>query len=216
MNITYLVKGLITGLIIGAPIGPIGMLCIRNCIKKGRLHGLYSGLGAAVSDAVYACIIGFGLTFVSNIIAQYHVLLQAVSGIFVCIIGYIIYNSELRSDRVCAKDTSLYEAFVQTFLFSLTNPVIIFSIIGIFTALGVGSIRTDYFSAVLLVFGVFIGSVSWWLILGTRISLGKVKVDLGAPQVQVIKKALGIIIIVCGLFLIVGHVPKLFKFIQGQ
>jgi len=66
MDLNSLFRGLIIGFSIAAPVGPIGVLCIRRTLAEGRVYGLISGLGAATADAIYGCVAGFGLTFVSN------------------------------------------------------------------------------------------------------------------------------------------------------
>ena len=80
MDISFFLRGLIIGFSIAAPVGPIGVLCIRRTLAEGRASGLFSGLGAATADAIYVCIAGFGLTFISNFLISQLVWLRLVGG----------------------------------------------------------------------------------------------------------------------------------------
>src|SRR5258708_29432439 len=87
MDTPFLWKGLLIGFSIAAPVGPIGVLCIRRTLTEGRVSGLVSGLGAATADALYGCIAGFGLTFVSNTLIRQQRGLHLVGGAFLCYLG---------------------------------------------------------------------------------------------------------------------------------
>lgn len=87
MTITYLLKGLVIGFAIVAPVGPIGVLCIRRSLVQGRLYGLFSGLGAAAADAVYGFIAAFGLTVITSFLLDYKLWLQLIGGLFLCYLG---------------------------------------------------------------------------------------------------------------------------------
>ena len=78
MDARLLFSGLVIGFSIAAPVGPIGVLCIRRTLAEGRLHGLVSGLGAATADAVYGCIAAFGLAFISDLLVQQQLGLRIV------------------------------------------------------------------------------------------------------------------------------------------
>src|SRR4030067_706528 len=86
-HFSFLLRGLIIGFSIAAPVGPIGVLCIRRTLAKGKSSGLISGLGAATADAIYGSIAGFGLTFISNFLISQHVWLRLIGGGFLCYLG---------------------------------------------------------------------------------------------------------------------------------
>ena len=77
-----ILKGLIIGLSIAAPVGPIGILCIRRTLNQGRLHGFISGVGAATADAVYGTVAAFGLTIVSQFLIDQRLWIQLAGGLF--------------------------------------------------------------------------------------------------------------------------------------
>ncbi|MDP3015811.1 MAG: LysE family translocator, partial [Deltaproteobacteria bacterium] len=81
MDIGFLLKGLFIGFSIAAPVGPIGLLCIRRTLAEGRTFGLVSGLGAATADAIYGCIAGFGLTFISTLLISQQVWFRVIGGL---------------------------------------------------------------------------------------------------------------------------------------
>src|SRR5919206_4525412 len=82
VDLGVFVRGLVVGLAVAAPVGPIGVLCIRRTLADGRAAGLVSGLGAATADAIYGCIAGFGLTFISSLLISQHFWLRLIGGAF--------------------------------------------------------------------------------------------------------------------------------------
>ncbi len=176
MDARLLLSGLIIGFSIAAPVGPIGVLCIRRTLAEGRLHGLVSGLGAATADAVYGCIAAFGLAFISDLLVQQQSGLRVIGGAFLCLLGVrtiLVTPSEKPTN---GKKLGLASAYGSTFLLTLTNPVTILSFAAAFASLGVGSNAGDYGSAALLVLAVFIGSATWWLTLSGAVGLFRARV----------------------------------------
>ncbi len=176
MDTWVLFSGLVIGFSIAAPVGPIGVLCIRRTLAEGRLHGLVSGLGAATADAVYGCIAAFGLAFISDLLVQQQIGIRVIGGAFMCLLGVrtiLVKSSEKPTN---GKELGLAGAYGSTLLLTLTNPLTILSFAAVFASLGVGSSSGDYGSATLLVITVFIGSASWWLILSGAVSLFRARV----------------------------------------
>ena len=171
MNLMFLVKGLIIGFSIAAPVGPIGVLCIRRTLAEGRLAGLLSGLGAATADAVYGSIAGFGLTFISAMLLQQQHGLSLVGGLFLCYLGLKTLLSTPAQQPATAKNKSLWGAYASTFVLTLTNPATILSFAAVFAGLGLVNTRGNYLAAGILVVGVFSGSALWWLLLSGGVSL---------------------------------------------
>ena len=171
MDFSFLISGIIIGFSIAAPVGPIGVLCIRRTLAEGRLHGLVSGLGAATADAVYGCIAAFGLTFISDVLVQQQLWLRIIGGAFLIFLGVKTILSKPSEKPPSEKRTGLLTAYGSTFFLTLTNPVTILSFAAIFAGIGLGSAVADYGSAALLVFSVFAGSALWWLILSGIVSL---------------------------------------------
>jgi threonine/homoserine/homoserine lactone efflux protein len=171
MDISFLLRGLIIGFSIAAPVGPIGVLCIRRTLAEGRTSGLVSGLGAATADAIYGCVAGFGLTFISSILISQQVWLRLVGGGFLCYLGPKTFLSRPAEQAASAEGNGLVGAYASTFFLTLTNPMTILSFAAIFAGLGAASASGNYASAGVLVLGVFIGSALWWLILSGGVGL---------------------------------------------
>ena len=201
MVTTFFVKGLIIGFSIAAPVGPIGLLCIQRTLTEGRISGFISGLGAATADAVYGCIAGFGLTFVSTFLISQNVWLRLIGGIFLCFLGIRTFISPPAERAASAEGKSLLTNYASTFVLTITNPVTILSFAAIYAGLGV----YNYVSAVLLVSGVFTGSALWWFTLSSSVSLIRSKID--QHKLQWINRISGTILAGIGIFILVSLIP---------
>lgn len=171
MEIGFLLRGLVIGFSIAAPVGPIGLLCIRRTLAEGRAFGFISGLGAATADAIYGCIAGFGLTFISTILVSGQAWLRLIGGVFLFYLGLKTFLARPAENAASAKGEGLLGAYASTCFLTLTNPITILSFAAIFAGLGLASPRGHYLSAGVLVLGVFIGSALWWLILSGGVGL---------------------------------------------
>ena len=202
MNFRYLLIGLIIGLSIAAPVGPIGVLCIRRTLAEGRIFGLVSGLGAATADAFYGSIAGFGLTFISNILVGYQVWLRLLGGLFLINLGIVTLLSRPTEKIKTTQGNGLIAAYGSTLILTLTNPTTIISFVAIFSGLGLISTSKNYVSAGILVFGVFIGSALWWIILSSGVSLFQEKFN--NRGMLWVNRISGAIIICFGIFALIS------------
>ena len=173
----YFIEGLfIIGFSIAAPVGPIGVLCMRRSLAEGRQVGLATGLGAATADAVYGSVAGFGLTAVSSVMVAQRAWLGFLGGLFLCYLGVRTFMSQPREDAAEAGQSGLVSAYVSTFVLTLTNPMTILSFVAIFAGLGLGA-TLDYWAASSMVAGVFLGSALWWLLLSSGVGLFRSRVS---------------------------------------
>jgi len=197
MSIAFLLKGLVIGFSIAAPVGPIGVLCIKRTLTNGRMSGLVSGLGAATADALYGSIAGFGLTLISAFLLDQQTWIRLVGGAFLCYLGLKTFISKPVEQDVRAHGGNLISAYLSTFVLTLTNPLTILSFAAIFAGLGLGATHGDFTSAVILVGGVFLGSAAWWLLLSGGVSLLRQRFD---QQVMAwVNRASGVIILGFGV-----------------
>ena len=176
----FLLKGLILGFSIAAPVGPIGVLCIRRTLAEGRAAGFVSGLGAATADAIYGSIAAFGLTVISSFLASQQFALRLVGGAFLCYLGVKTLLARPAEHAATAEGRGLVGSYASTFFLTLTNPMTIFSFIAVFAGLGFVGGSSDFLSAVFLVLGVFGGSAFWWLLLSGGVSLFRARFDVRA------------------------------------
>ncbi|MFH0825029.1 MAG: LysE family transporter [Pseudomonadota bacterium] len=177
MEVALFFRGVIIGLSIAAPVGPIGVLCIRRTLTDGCPYGIVSGLGAATADAIYGATAGFGLTLVSSILISRLEWLRIIGGIFLCYLGVKTLSSRPAGQSNAGEAQSLAGAYASTFFLTLTNPMTILSFGAVFAGLGLGCEGGDYVSAGVTVLGVFVGSASWWLILTCGIGIFREKFD---------------------------------------
>ena len=204
MDVRVLLRGIVLGFSIAAPVGPIGVLCIRRTLAKGRAVGLVSGLGAATADAIYGCIAGFGLTFVSSALIGGQVWLRLIGGAFLCYLGVRTFLAVPAERATLARGSGLAGAYVSTFFLTITNPMTILSFAAIFAGLGVADTGGRYGSAATLVLGVFAGSALWWLGLSTVVGLLRGRLDVRA--LRWVNRISGVVIVGFGLFAILSVV----------
>src|SRR5437016_3412391 len=202
MDHSFFLRGLAIGFSIAAPVGPIGVLCIRRTLAEGRLCGFASGLGAATADAVYGCVAGFGLTAVSNLLVSQQTWLRLIGGLFLCYLGVKSFLARPAQSAAAPKGGALAGAYASTFLLTLANPMTILSFAAVFAGLGLGSGATDYAGAALLVLGVFVGSTLWWLFLSGGVGLFREK--LKDEQFRWVNRISGTIIAGFGLLVLVS------------
>lgn len=177
---SIVLRGLLIGFSIAAPVGPIGVLCIRRTLAEGRVFGLVSGLGAATADATYGGIAGFGLTFISGFLVGEQRWLHLIGGLFLCYLGIKTMLTAPAKRGAATQGTGLLGAYASTLALTLTNPLTILSFTAIFAGLGLASTRGSYSMAAVLVLGVFSGSALWWCILSGGISLFRERFDARA------------------------------------
>lgn len=176
-EVGFLLKGIILGFSIAAPVGPIGILCIRRTLQFGRFSGLFSGLGAAAADVIYAVVAAFGLTFISNMLMAGQFWLRLIGGLFLLYLGWKTFFAKVNDRTKEVAHTSLAGDFISTFFLTITNPMTILSFLAVFAGLGLSSMNSTYLEASSLVVGVFLGSAAWWLILSEGVTLFRKKVS---------------------------------------
>jgi threonine/homoserine/homoserine lactone efflux protein len=166
-----LLKGMGLGLAIAAPVGPIGLLCIRRSLTQGRLMGLVTGLGAATADGLYGSIAGFGLTALADLLVEHTQALQLGGGIFLSYLGVTTLRADPACEAVQVSRGGLWGAYTSTLLLTLTNPATILSFIAIFAGLGLVGNSPSWVASLTLIVGVFLGSALWWLCLSWGVTL---------------------------------------------
>ncbi len=175
---SLLIRGIMIGFSIAAPVGPISVLCIRRTLVQGRAAGLVSGLGAATADAVYGAIAGFGLTFISELLIGGQFWLRLISGLFLLYLGVTTFVARPAERAVQTSSRGLLGAYASTFVLTLTNPATILAFVAIFAGLGLASDAHGDYAAAAWVLGVFAGSALWWVLLIGGGSLLRLRVGL--------------------------------------
>ncbi len=204
MYLVIALQSLLIGISIAAPVGPIGILCIRRTLAEGRFAGFVSGLGAATADALYGAIAAFGLTFVSIFLIKQTFWLRIGGGIFLIYLGVrtLLATPKISELKFFSPDKNkgLLRIYASTFLLTVTNPLTILSFAAIFA--GIGGINSDmsddYFAAVIMVVGIFLGSCAWWFLLSGLTGYFRRKIN--ETTMTWINRVSGSIIIGFGLF----------------
>ncbi len=177
------INGLLFGLVLAAPVGPVGVLCVQRTLSEGRLHGLLSGLGAAFGDAIYGAIAAFGISAIQLWIVDHQAGLRTIGGIVLLILAaktLFVRSRRTAQTKVGKVHTeSLPQDFISTFLLAITNPITMLVFAGLFVTLGVTDAGDTVDNAALLVTGVFLGSALWWFALAFTANLARPYLDGG-------------------------------------
>ncbi len=184
MNADILLRGMMVGLLASITLGPVGVMCIQRTLSKSRLSGLFSGLGAAVADTIFATFAWFFIAVISSAIESNMQALKIVGGVCVAAVGvhYLMKNPVVQIRRNRAGKTNLMQDFASTFALTLTNPAFIVWLLVIFSALGTPAAENDWTEAgafasskvetgARMIFGFFVGAAAWWTILTSIVSL---------------------------------------------
>jgi putative LysE/RhtB family amino acid efflux pump len=176
-NIWLLVKGAGIGFAVAAPVGPIGMLCIRTTLERGRVAGFAAGLGAAVADAIFGTIGVLGVTAISGVIEAQRTWLELGGGLFVIAFGIHLGlkrpNVQNGNEEI---PVSLFADFAKTLVLTMANPSTILTFMAIFA--GVPGTSASSFAVVpVIVLGVLLGSAGWWLLLSQGVGVIRHKIS---------------------------------------
>lgn len=215
MGISFLLKGLLIGLSIAAPLGPIGLLCITRTLAEGSRLGFICGLGAAAADALYALAGTIALSAIAQWVIEDRIVLRVIGGIFLIYLGartFMRPTSALPTPARIARllPPGAHAAFMSTFLLTLANPVTLLGFAAVFAGLGVapgGMISSAGSEAAALVAGVFLGSALWWLALSSLI--GRLRPYIGSQTLTVINRISGTVLTAFGLYAFAALLPLL-------
>ena len=174
---SLLLKGCVIGFSIAMPVGPIGLLCIKNSLTRGMIYGLMAGLGAACADTLFGALGGFGMSAVGIFLATHHSVLELLGGVFMCYLGASTFIEKIVDSSEKNLDGGHWNTFFSTFLLTLTNPMTVLSFAGVYAGLGVGTLSDNIFTPIIITLGVFIGSSIWWLMLSTVSSCFKERMN---------------------------------------
>jgi len=197
IDLSVFFRGLIIGFSIAAPVGPIGVLCIRRTLAEGRLAGFLSGMGAASADMFYGAVAAFGLTAVQELLIGQSDWLRIIGGAFLLYLGIKTFVSKPAEKAVESRRGGLFGAYLTTLFLTITNPLTILSFIAIFAGLRLGETAGNFRSAAFMVLGVFLGSAAWWLTLSSGVSLLREKFT--PVWLAWVNRLAGVIIFVFGL-----------------
>ncbi len=202
MELQFLIKGFIVGLVVSTPIGPMGVLCVQRTLNKGKSSGFSSGMGIATADAIFALSAGLGISFIIHFLSEQQLVIKMIGGLVIAFIGLKIFIAnpvkQLKKHRREGKN--LFEDFISILFMALSNPLTIFLYIAIFAGLNLQDVSTGYSSALLVVAGVFVGASISWFAISTVVNYLRSKIRL--RRLMWINRIAGITIILFGVFAI--------------
>ena len=156
------VKGVLVGLLIAAPVGPVNVLVIRRTLVNGRLAGLFSGLGSALADTAFGAIAAFGISMLQTFLERERDVVSLVGAAILCVMGFKLLYRPLPSIAGDKDHGNLIGDLTSAFVLTVTNPITVLSFLAIFAAFGVKSDGTVLADDWLLIAGVFAGAAFWW------------------------------------------------------
>lgn len=198
-------RGIAIGILISAPMGPVGILCIQRTLYKGRKTGLYTGIGAAISDLFYCILTGFGLSFIEEFLEKNQNIIQLAGSIV--LIAFAIYlfkknpASSLKTPQEENAQISPHKNILGGFLFTFSNPLILFLIIGLFARFNFSIPEIGFYYYIAGYIAIFCGAVIWWEFV--TFSVNKLRAHFNLRSMWLINRIIGVIIL---LFAIVGIV----------
>lgn len=208
MFFTLIAKGILIGLLVSIPLGPIGVLVIQRTVNKSRTAGLLSGMGAALSDTLYAIIAGFSLTFILDFIRENEILFQTIGALVVLALGIHIFFKnpvrDLRRNRL--RGNTHFQDIISSFLVTFSNPLTVFVFLAVFTSSGVAISLEQPYHSVIVILGIFSGAFIWWFSLSGIVSLFRHKINLRI--LWWINKTAGAIIVIFVLVTVLVMVQK--------
>lgn len=180
MFLMLIAKGMLIGLLVSVPLGPIGVLVVQRTVNKSRVAGLLSGMGAALSDTLYAVIAGFSLTYIVDFIREYEMLFQSLGALVVLGLGIHIFFKDPVSDlqRNRLRGNTHFKDLISTFLVTFSNPLSVFVFLAIFTSSGVAMHLEQPYHSFFVILGIFTGALVWWFSLSGLVSLFRHKISL--------------------------------------
>lgn len=204
MDALFIIKALLIGISVSAPLGPIAVLSIQRTLNKGFKSGFISGIGAASADIIYAIIVGFSITFISDFLTKYQEYFRIIGGMFLIYIGFKIFSSnpgkQVRKLRL--KGNNYYKDFITAFFLTISNPLTILAFGAFFTGLGMVDKAGGQFPIVVMIVSVFSGALLWWLGLISIVTIFKKRIRL--RNLLWINRITGSLIVVFALYLIVS------------
>ena len=214
INIVDLIfKGMLIGMVASAPMGPVGVLCVQRTLKKGRWYGMVTGVGAAVSDIIYAGITGFGMAFVMDFVNndQNKFYLQIIGSILLLVFGIYTWRTDPTKNmhQSGKKMGSLWYNTWTGFLVTFSNPLIIFLFMALFAQFAF--VLPDHpFEMVVGFASILGGALLWWY--GLSWIIDKVRTIFDAHGIRLINQVIGVVVTLFSVISLFGTVTNLYRF----
>ena len=211
--LNFIFKGMLIGLIASAPMGPVGVLCVQRTLNKGRWYGFITGIGAALSDMIYAAITGYGMSYVMDVLSnqQTRMYLQIVGSIMLLAFGVYTYKSDptKKIHRSGNGMGTLFHNGMTAFLVTFSNPLIIFLFVACFAQFAF--VMPDHPFEMLVGFAsIVFGALLWWF--GLTWLIDKIRGKFDDNGIRLINQVIGSIVVLCSIIMFLGTVTNLYRF----
>lgn len=201
-----IIVGIIIGIIVVFPIGPLGIIALQRTINRGWKIGFFSGVGAAVSDLVYSSAAIFGISFVDDFIIKHKYLINQITGTLFLIVGINIFiNAAVSKDIEEEERKEIMHPALSNFLLGLSNPMTFLIFLSIFTKMKLEN--GEPLHNLILVISIFTGSVLFWII--TSKFVNNSKSNFKIETFYMINKVIGVIISLLGMYSILKGILRL-------
>ena len=179
MIFKLLLEGILMGFLASVLLGPTGILVIQRTVNQNQLSGMFSGIGAAISDTIYAGISGFSVAIIFNFIREYEILLKTGISIILLLLGVIILfsNPQKYAQKEILSSKNYFKNFITTFLVAASNPLIMLVHIALFAGFGIALDINNPMGALFILSGFLLGALTWWFSLTGVISRFKNKIS---------------------------------------
>ena len=194
-----LIKGFIIGVVVSAPLGPVGVLCIQRTLNKGRWFGFVTGLGAALSDICYALLTGYGMSFMDELILKHQIFLQFVGSIMLLAFGiYTFRSNPVKALRPSSGTRGTYlHNFVTAFFVTFSNPLIIFLFIGLFARFSFVMPGSPIGFQLVGYLAIIMGAVTWWF--SITYFVNKVRSHFNVRGIWVLNRVIGVVVVIASM-----------------
>lgn len=209
----FIYKGILIGIIASAPMGPVGVLCVQRTLNKGRWYGFVTGVGAAISDIIYAGLTCFGMSYVMDFVnnQQNKFYLQIIGSLLLLAFGVYTYRSDpTRNIRTPGLNKgSLIHNGVTAFLVTVTNPLIIFLFIACYAQF-VFVIPDHPFEMCVGFLSIILGALLWWF--GLTWLIDKIRGKFDTNGIRLINQVIGAVVMICSVIMLFGTITNLYRF----
>ncbi len=207
-SLPIFIKGLLIGIVVAAPMGPVNVLCIHRTLTCGRVAGLTAGLGAALGDAAFALVAAFGITVVAAFVEAHEAWFRVPGAVILLALGVKLWLSHPHYEQREANGQSLLRSLFATFLLTVSNPITIAAFLALFVAWGLSAGLTIA-AAAEVVLGVLAGSMAWWVALVFIIGLLHRKIE--DRHMLLLNRITAVAVVLFGMYAVDSVTLKIFS-----
>ncbi len=200
----FIIKGFIIGILVSAPMGPIGILCVQRTLNRGRWHGFFTGLGAMMSDLIYALVLLAGISMIEEFFSSHETILQTAGSIVLILFGYKVFRTNpLKgwTPDFQSSDTRYIKDFITSFFFTLSNVAILIVFITLFARFHFNPLELGVTGIIISLASIATGAISWWFTLSLIVS--RLQKHFNRKGLIMLNKGIGSILLLIGVLGIV-------------